>query len=119
MRRPPVCPWCGVRAEPVRVHGHGQCKNCGTNIEPCCDGAEAGSEVPDRALQPLQANPDLFPNLFARLGGERATITANALAFALVEQLAVDLPTARLVLEAGERSGQLQAPAPDCYRLAR
>lgn len=30
------CPWCGVVAPIVYVHGHGQCANCGTNREPCC-----------------------------------------------------------------------------------
>ena len=37
--KPDRCPACGQAAAVVWVHGHGQCAACGTNIEPCCDGA--------------------------------------------------------------------------------
>ncbi|MBK8976984.1 MAG: hypothetical protein IPM29_13795 [Planctomycetes bacterium] len=40
------CPACGVTLQLVRVHGHGQCAHCGTNVEPCCAGA--GDEVDAR-----------------------------------------------------------------------
>ena len=30
---------CGSQAAPVQVHGHGQCADCGVNIDPCCGGA--------------------------------------------------------------------------------
>jgi hypothetical protein len=33
------CPFCGTPAPVIWVHGHGQCAFCGTNREPCCDGA--------------------------------------------------------------------------------
>ncbi len=36
----PPCPWCGVAAPVVWVHGHGQCAACGVNAQPCCQGAE-------------------------------------------------------------------------------
>ena len=39
------CPYCGRVGEVVRVHGHGQCPHCGTNIEPCCAGANALGEA--------------------------------------------------------------------------
>lgn len=32
-----MCPRCGSSAGVVRVHGHGQCRACGANIEPCCE----------------------------------------------------------------------------------
>lgn len=32
------CPYCGAALEVVWVHGHGQCRQCGTNIDPCCGG---------------------------------------------------------------------------------
>ena len=34
-----VCPYCGTKLEVIWVHGHGQCKNCGTNVNPCCQGS--------------------------------------------------------------------------------
>lgn len=34
----PWCPWCGQSLEVIWVHGHGQCRVCGTNVHPCCDG---------------------------------------------------------------------------------
>ena len=37
------CPCCGQASVLVYVHGHGQCSRCGTNIEPCCQGAPLGS----------------------------------------------------------------------------
>jgi hypothetical protein len=36
----PVCPWCGLAAPLIWVHGHAQCSRCGVNAEPCCQGAE-------------------------------------------------------------------------------
>lgn len=35
----PRCPACGHPLQLVYVHGHGQCRTCHTNIEPCCSGA--------------------------------------------------------------------------------
>jgi len=34
----PRCPYCGQPLEVVQVHGHGQCRRCGINIDPCCGG---------------------------------------------------------------------------------
>lgn len=36
---PPRCPACGHVLQLVWVHGHGQCRTCHTNVEPCCSGA--------------------------------------------------------------------------------
>lgn len=33
-----ICLWCGQPAEIIWVHGHGQCANCGYNIDECCRG---------------------------------------------------------------------------------
>ncbi|WP_051329065.1 GNAT family N-acetyltransferase [Geminicoccus roseus] len=33
------CLFCGTPAPVIWVHGHGQCAFCGTNRDPCCDGA--------------------------------------------------------------------------------
>ncbi|MEL7832580.1 hypothetical protein [Fodinibius sp. Rm-B-1B1-1] len=32
------CTYCGVEAPLVWVHGHGQCANCGINVQECCQG---------------------------------------------------------------------------------
>lgn len=32
------CPWCLSGKEPIEVHGHRQCPDCGTVTEPCCQG---------------------------------------------------------------------------------
>lgn len=32
------CVYCGAEAPLVWVHGHGQCANCGINVEECCRG---------------------------------------------------------------------------------
>jgi hypothetical protein len=34
------CPYCGKILQVVWVHGHGQCKDCGINISPCCQGSK-------------------------------------------------------------------------------
>lgn len=111
------CPYCGRLGEPVRVHGHGQCPHCGTNIEPCCAGANALEEA--AATAAIDAAPDraLFPRVFEQLGGVRATVTDEALAFGLVQRLAIDLDEARLLIEAAERIGILVAAGPDRHRL--
>lgn len=33
-----ICGYCGTEAPLVWVHGHGQCGNCGINIQECCQG---------------------------------------------------------------------------------
>lgn len=32
------CLWCGLPANIIWIHGHGQCSNCGINVEECCKG---------------------------------------------------------------------------------
>lgn len=46
---PVPCPWCGVPAPLVWVHGHAQCAACGVNSEPCCQGAETCPVTFDQA----------------------------------------------------------------------
>ncbi|MBM4105276.1 MAG: hypothetical protein FJ257_03090 [Phycisphaerae bacterium] len=41
---PPRCPACGRPLEVIDVHGHGQCRFCGTNIDPCCQGGPIAPE---------------------------------------------------------------------------
>ena len=36
--QPIPCMFCGYPLQLVHVHGHYQCKVCGTNTLPCCDG---------------------------------------------------------------------------------
>ncbi len=55
MPEPVRCPACAMIAPIVWVHGHGQCAACGTNVEPCCDGAPLDEQHDGQAC----ANPDL------------------------------------------------------------
>ncbi len=32
------CYWCNNEILPIDVHGHSQCPQCKTNIDPCCSG---------------------------------------------------------------------------------
>lgn len=112
------CPWCGAATIPVHVHGHAQCGGCGANIEPCCDGASAADEASHACTDGALPDPQLFARVFSRLGPAGATVTGQALRFALAEQLATDLDGARLVLEAGLHTGAIAADGDDGYRLA-
>lgn len=40
-----ICCWCGMQSSIIWVHGHGQCSNCGTNIDECCRGEEADKNI--------------------------------------------------------------------------
>lgn len=40
-----ICPWCNYPAEIVWVHGHGQCSNCGINIDECCRGEQCNQLI--------------------------------------------------------------------------
>ena len=71
----------------MRVHGHGQCERCGTNIEPCCAGANALDEASAASGDPCGLDAGLFARLFLQLGGATATVTTEALLFALVQRL--------------------------------
>ena len=33
------CLFCSNVLQVIWVHGHGQCANCGINVDPCCGGA--------------------------------------------------------------------------------
>ena len=113
------CPYCGHRGAVVQVHGHGQCSNCGTNIEPCCAGADAAEEAGSTTTVNAAEGPQLFAQLFVQLGGAEATVTTEALLFALVQRLGTDLDDAKIVLEAGERIGIVQRVRAGCHRLRR
>ncbi|MGC6486722.1 MAG: hypothetical protein ACON4Z_03690 [Planctomycetota bacterium] len=112
------CPWCGATRGVVRVHGHAQCRACGTNVEPCCSG-DVTVEPATLAVDALGAGcgPGLFPALFDRLGGRTASVTAEALCHALQLRLGCDLDEARDVLTAAQRAGWILAPSPGVHRL--
>lgn len=116
---PVRCPWCGVRGEPVRVHGHGQCPHCGNNVEPCCTGANVQDEAAVTGRVATSPDQQLFPLLFDHLGGRAATVTRDALLFALTQRLGTDLDEARVVLEAAERVGIVAAAGDGLHRLQR
>jgi hypothetical protein len=46
---PARCPVCGHPSELVWVHGHGQCRICGVNVEPCCQGGGGVTAPTDRS----------------------------------------------------------------------
>ena len=101
----------------MHVHGHGQCATCKTNIEPCCAGDSPNDAGLHTEVPASDAAPQLFPRLFDDLGGRSATVTTDALLFALGNRLGSDLDEARLVLEAAERVGILRTPQPGLHRL--
>ncbi|MBU2494511.1 MAG: hypothetical protein KJ571_17955 [Bacteroidetes bacterium] len=43
-----ICNWCGIPAIIIWVHGHGQCSNCGINIDECCKGESCGPKISDQ-----------------------------------------------------------------------
>lgn len=112
------CPSCGHVAALVHVHGHGQCGHCGTNLEPCCSGADALDEAGATDAVAGAPSPTLFPHLFEQLGGPEATVTGDSLRFLLVQHLGTDLDDADLLLAAGEHAGQLERTLAGHYRLA-
>lgn len=111
------CPYCGFRGPLVVVHGHGQCARCHTNVGPCCTGADAANEAATSGGIDAGPDPALFASLFAQLGGRAATVTTQALLFALVQRLGTDLEDARLVLEAAEHVGLVERVGDGCHRL--
>lgn len=94
------CSYCGAKLEVVFVHGHGQCANCGTNVDPCCSGADPGSEAlaPGEQAQPVDIR--VLKRVFAELGGLGATVTEASFLFALARALDAPLDEARAVMEA-------------------
>lgn len=115
----PLCPYCGTAGGVVFVHGHGQCGRCGTNIEPCCSGANAADEATTGGQCEAFADPGLFARLFLGLGGPSATVTTTALLHALVQSQDCDLDAARVLLEAGERIGLIVPVGDQFHRLRR
>ena len=101
----------------MRVHGHGQCPHCGNNVEPCCTGANAQDEAAATTDVAIEPDRQLFPRLFAQLGGLGVTVTSEALLFALAQRLATHLDEARLVLEAAERLGIVVCAGEALHRL--
>lgn len=111
------CPACGQSYRAVFVHGHGQCARCGTNVEPCCAGASADDvSAPVQGEAPV-VGPGLFARVFEVLGGPTASVTRSALLHALVQQLGTDLTDAKLLVEAGLRTGRLHAVGDTALRL--
>ena len=100
------------------MHGHGQCRSCGTNTEPCCSGDVSGdacevTQTPPRA----EIGPGLFRAVFDALGGKGASVTTEAVCFALQQRLGCDLEGARRVLLAASRAGWLRSAGPGTHRL--
>jgi hypothetical protein len=48
-----ICSWCGQISQVIWVHGHGQCSNCGYNIDECCRG-----ESSENNIQPESENKE-------------------------------------------------------------
>ena len=46
-----ICSWCGTQTKIIWVHGHGQCANCGTNIEECCKGETCDTKLVNRGAE--------------------------------------------------------------------
>ena len=111
------CPFCGQTLAVVHVHGHGQCANCGTNVEPCCGGAANGDAQVDGGAPELEADPQLFVRVFAQLGGAGATVSGDALRFALAQWLGIDLDAAAVVIDAGVHTDKLVAASVQAFRL--
>ncbi len=86
-------------------------------MTPCCGGADPATEAGSSRGVPTGPDPSLFARVFAELGGDDATVTTDALLFALVQRLGTDLEDAKIVLEAGERTGVVAAAGRGCHRL--
>lgn len=55
------CPYCSRPLELIRVHGHDQCRHCGVNVHPCCNGEQCElwgvrQETEDVASRPARAD---------------------------------------------------------------
>ncbi len=100
------CPYCGAELAIVHVHGHGQCARCGTNLEPCCGGADALDEAGEGGSS-WQLGPDLLQRVFEQLGSVGRSVTADSLRLALARALDASLQHADDVLELAVRLGRL------------
>lgn len=103
------CPYCGAGLAIVHVHGHGQCAHCGTNVDPCCGGANAEAEADQPPPAGAGIDPQLFPRLFRQLGDETATVTQECAVHALARLLDAPLDEAGIVLAAGIELGHVVA----------
>jgi hypothetical protein len=114
---PEPCPSCGAMAGVEEVHGHGQCRACGTNIEPCC----AGNSADDARTAPhgidADPHPFVFEQVFEHIGGRGATVTGESLRFALAQRLGTELAAAADLCALGVRLGKLHIAGDDCYAL--
>jgi len=115
---PPACPNCGARDAAVPIHGKAACPCCGAEIQTACEGAGNGEAIV-RGGGDFAVPTDLFARLFARLGGFDASVTEDALLFALTEMQGVDLDGARLLLEAGVHAHAIRRAGPHYFRLRR
>lgn len=102
----------------MHVHGHGQCTQCGANVEPCCGGAGNSDVAAGLPASHIDVEPGLFARLFLQLGGERKTVTRAALEGAYVARQGGDLAEAREVIDAAVRLGMLLEGGPGWLRLA-
>ena len=105
----------------VRVHGHGQCAHCGTNVEPCCSGA--GDEVEADQSTRLEVSARVFAELFGELGGRDVSVAPEALVNAYCRAQGTDHEEALAVVAVAVRLGILTQHGPDaahptCYRLS-
>jgi hypothetical protein len=113
------CPKCGLRRAAEPVHGQTTCHRCGADITTACAGADPVSEAAPHAGHDFAVPTDLFPRLFVRLAKKDASVTTEALLFAICEHQDVDLEGARLLLEAGEHTRAIARTGPDSWRLRR
>jgi len=86
-------------------------------VTPCCGGADPATEAAATRVVASGPDPSLFARVFAELGGEHATVATDALLFALVQRLGTDLDDAKILVEAGERTGAIVAAGRGCHRL--
>jgi len=72
------CGYCGYEGALIFVHSHYQCRHCGSNILPCCDGACADEDLscavvysvsndvkPETTELPSSATKEIQYSLFA------------------------------------------------------
>jgi hypothetical protein len=55
------CPYCFRTLELLRVHGHDQCRHCGVNVYPCCNGEQCEPLGVEEEQSPHNRQPDTTP----------------------------------------------------------
>ncbi len=113
------CSYCGAALVVVHVHGHGQCQSCGTNVDPCCSGANPGSEAMQPGTNAVPVDAAMLDRVFTELGGRSATVTEACFLFSLSRALDAPLDEARAVLEAAVDLGLLRRAASTVRLAAR